>query len=187
MRETDREIRLVLKADSVKVMRYRLRYFIFYIKSETLGWNRADRSACPHPEQTKPFVRGVFNLKNIFYRTKGNKKMYTVTFEGQSPKQFAEPLSVYDAAAELGIISREVLAAKVNGEVVDLSGIGEDDVPVYNNVEDASRAAEAEEELADYDGEDDEDFDELDDFSDEELDDEFSFDADDKDFDADEE
>ncbi|MBR2952176.1 MAG: threonine--tRNA ligase [Clostridia bacterium] len=47
--------------------------------------------------------------------------MYTVTFEGQSPKQFAEPLSVYDAAAELGIISREVLAAKVNGEVVDLT------------------------------------------------------------------
>ena len=66
-------------------------------------------------------------------------------------------------------------------------GIGEEDVPVYNSVEDVDRAAEAEAELAEYDGEDGDDFDVLDDLSDDELDDEFSFDADDKDFDADEE
>ena len=62
MKEPVREIRLVLKADSVEIIWYRLRYFIL-IKSETLGWNRADESVCPHPEQTVLFVRGVFNFK----------------------------------------------------------------------------------------------------------------------------
>ena len=117
----------------------------------------------------------------------GRTKTYEAIVKGQNIPTPGIPESFKVMVKELQALCLDIRVLDENGEVVDLSGIGEDDVPVYNNVEDASRAAEAEAELADYDGEDDEDFDELDDFSDEELDDEFSFDADDKDFDADEE
>ena len=40
------------------------------------------------------------------------------------------PLSVYDAAANAGIISREILCARVNGEVVDLTHIPAGDCDV---------------------------------------------------------
>ena len=42
----------------------------------------------------------------------------------------AEPKSVYDAAAEAGLISRAVIAAKVNGEVVALTRLIETDAEV---------------------------------------------------------
>ena len=116
----------------------------------------------------------------------GRTKTYEAIVKGQNIPTPGIPESFKVMVKELQALCLDIRVLDENGEVVDLSGIGEDDVPVYNSTEDASRAAEAEAELADYDGED-EDFEELDDFSDEELDDEFSFDADDKDFDADEE
>ena len=42
----------------------------------------------------------------------------------------AEPKTVYDAAAEAGVISRAVIAAKVNGEVVALTKLIEGDATV---------------------------------------------------------
>ena len=47
--------------------------------------------------------------------------MFTLTFEGQAPLSFDAPITVYDAASSAGLISREVLAATVNGSVVDLT------------------------------------------------------------------
>ena len=58
--------------------------------------------------------------------------MFKVNF-GSVVKEFGEPLSVFDAAREAGLISREVLAAGVNGETVDLThSLSEDcDVTLY--------------------------------------------------------
>ena len=46
-----------------------------------------------------------------------------ITFKTGEVIDLAEQKSVYDAAAEAGLISREVIAAKVNGEVVDLTSL----------------------------------------------------------------
>ncbi len=48
--------------------------------------------------------------------------MFEVKFADKSIK-FESPISVYDAAREAELISREVIAAKVNGEVVDLTRV----------------------------------------------------------------
>ena len=44
-----------------------------------------------------------------------------IRFIGGAELECAEAKSVYDLAAEASLISREVIAAKVNGEVVDLT------------------------------------------------------------------
>ncbi len=44
-----------------------------------------------------------------------------ITFATGEVLDLAEQKSVYDAAAEAGLISREIIAAKVNGETVDLT------------------------------------------------------------------
>ena len=62
-----------------------------------------------------------------------------IRFIGGAELECAEAKSVYDLAAEASLISREVIAAKVNGEVVDLT------TPV---------AADAEIELLTFDSED---------------------------------
>ena len=49
---------------------------------------------------------------------------------GEQVIEKAEPISVYDAAAEAGIISRAVLAAKVNGKLCALTTLIEDDASV---------------------------------------------------------
>ena len=46
-----------------------------------------------------------------------------ITFKTGEVIDLAEQKSVYDAAAEAGLISREIIAAKVNGEVVDLTSL----------------------------------------------------------------
>ena len=46
------------------------------------------------------------------------------------PQIEAEPKSVYDLAAEAGIISREVIAAQVNGAVVDLTTVVDHDAKI---------------------------------------------------------
>ena len=49
---------------------------------------------------------------------------------GEQMLEKSEPLSVYDAAAEAGIISRAVVAAKVNGKVCALTALIEKDADV---------------------------------------------------------
>ena len=59
--------------------------------------------------------------------------MSKITFSTGEVYEFSGEVSVYDAAAALGIISREVLTARVNGELCELSTkISEDaDVTLY--------------------------------------------------------
>ncbi|MBQ3901245.1 MAG: threonine--tRNA ligase, partial [Clostridia bacterium] len=68
--------------------------------------------------------------------------MFKVNF-GSVVKEFGEPLSVFDAAREAGLISREVLAAGVNGETVDLThSLSEDcDVTLYTFADKEGRHA----------------------------------------------
>ena len=49
---------------------------------------------------------------------------------GETEIALAEPKTVYDAAAEAGLISRAVIAAKLNGEVVALTKLIENDAEV---------------------------------------------------------
>ena len=74
MRETDREIRLVLKADSVKAMRYRLRYFIFDIRVKRSG-GTVRTVQFVHTPNKRNRLFGVFLiLKNLA------KHMHAITF-----------------------------------------------------------------------------------------------------------
>ena len=52
-----------------------------------------------------------------------------INFDGKS-LEFNAPITVYDAAREAELISREVIAASVNGNVVDLTHIIENDADV---------------------------------------------------------
>ena len=49
---------------------------------------------------------------------------------GENEIALVEPKTVYDVAAEAGLISRAVIAAKVNGEVVALTKLLENDAEV---------------------------------------------------------
>jgi DNA-directed RNA polymerase subunit beta len=86
---------------------------------------------------------------------------------------------------ELQALCLDIRVLDENGETVDISGVIDDDAPVFNNIEDVERSVDAENEktadgededfdddFADDDGEfyDDEeyDFDENDDFADDE-------------------
>ena len=52
---------------------------------------------------------------------KTRRYIMKITFKTGEVFEAQAPLSVYDAARELGIISREVIAAKVNGNACELS------------------------------------------------------------------
>ncbi len=117
----------------------------------------------------------------------GRTKTYEAIVKGQNIPTPGIPESFKVMVKELQALCLDIRVLDENGEVVDLSGIGEEEIPVYNSAEDVDRAAEAEAELDEYNGEDSDDYDILDDLSDDELDDEFSFDADESDYDADEE
>ena len=56
--------------------------------------------------------------------------MFTVKFACGASYEASAPLSVFDAAKEAGIISREVLTAKVNGTLVDMTHILDSDADV---------------------------------------------------------
>ncbi|MBO5110495.1 MAG: threonine--tRNA ligase [Clostridia bacterium] len=56
--------------------------------------------------------------------------MFTVTFSCGAVYEASAPLSVFDAAKEAGIISREVLTAKVNGVLCDMTHILDADADV---------------------------------------------------------
>ena len=117
----------------------------------------------------------------------GRTKTYEAIVKGQNIPTPGIPESFKVMVKELQALCLDIRVLDENGEVIDLSSIGEDDTPVYNNIEEVERAADAEAELDDLDDEDVDEFDVLDDELDDEFDDEFNFDADDSDFDADEE
>ncbi len=59
-----------------------------------------------------------------FYANSANERkeiIMNIRFKNGEAKDFAANVTVYDAAREMELISREVLAARVNGEVVALS------------------------------------------------------------------
>ena len=56
--------------------------------------------------------------------------MFTVKFACGASYEASAPLSVFDAAKEAGIISREVLTAKVNGILVDMTHVLDSDADV---------------------------------------------------------
>ena len=56
--------------------------------------------------------------------------MFTVKFSCGATYEAAAPVSVFDAAKEAGIISREVLTAKVNGTLVDMTHLLDGDADV---------------------------------------------------------
>ena len=81
------------------------------------------RNVFSHPERQMPF--GVLLYLNIILEDKNMK----INF-GEQMLEKSEPVSVYDAAAEAGIISRAVLAAKVNGKVCALTTLIDGDADV---------------------------------------------------------
>ena len=116
----------------------------------------------------------------------GRTKTYEAIVKGQNIPTPGIPESFKVMVKELQALCLDIRVLDENGETVDLSGLGEDDAPAFNNIEEVERAVDAEK---DGDDEaDDADFD--DDFSDE-LDDEFADDDeyafDEGDFDEDEE
>ena len=76
------------------------------------------RTIRPHPEQrgSTSSLFGVCCLSAL----KGEKQM-NIRFKGGVAVSVQEPATVYDAAKEAELISRDVLAARVNGNVVALS------------------------------------------------------------------
>ncbi len=55
--------------------------------------------------------------------------MFTVSFQNKSV-QFESPLTVYDAAKEAELISRDIIAARVDGKVTDLTSLIRSDAAV---------------------------------------------------------
>ena len=113
----------------------------------------------------------------------GRTKTYEAIVKGQNIPTPGIPESFKVMVKELQALCLDIRVLDENGKAIDLSSIVEDDTPVYNNIEEVERAADAEAELDEMEEEEFDEFDVLDD----ELDDEFSYDADDSDFDADEE
>ena len=87
----------------------------------------------PHPEKPSGLFEVFLFLLKLFYKValrKGEKTMAKINFASGHVYESEGAVSVYEAARSLEIISREVLAAKVNGEVTELSTVvdGEADV-----------------------------------------------------------
>jgi len=77
-----------------------------------------------HPERQTSF--GVLLYLNFNFR---RNRIMKINF-GEQIIEKSEPISVYDAAAEAGVISRAVLAARVNGRVCALTTLIEADADV---------------------------------------------------------
>ena len=115
----------------------------------------------------------------------GRTKTYEAIVKGQNIPTPGIPESFKVMVKELQALCLDIRVLDENGETVDISGVIDDDAPVFNNIEDVERSVDAENEktadgededfdddFADDDGEfyDDEeyDFDENDDFADDE-------------------
>jgi threonyl-tRNA synthetase len=86
------------------------------------GWNRADPIRTP----TKRFVGVRFY---VYKKQMEEIPMFTVKF-AEKEMSFDSPLSVFDAAREAELVTRAHLAAKVNGQVVDMTYVLDADAQV---------------------------------------------------------
>ena len=96
----------------------------------------------------------------------GRTKTYEAIVKGQNIPTPGIPESFKVMVKELQALCLDIRVLDENGETVDLSGLGEDDAPAFNNIEEVERAVDAGE-----GADSDEDFDEED--FDGEFDDEF--------------
>ena len=56
--------------------------------------------------------------------------MMRIQFENGPAIEAEQPASVYDLAAQAGVISREIIAAEIDGGVVDLTSIVSEDAQI---------------------------------------------------------
>ena len=75
------------------------------------------RTIRPHPEQ-RGSTSSLFGVCCLYLE---RRKQMNIRFKGGVAVSVQEPSTVYDAAKEAELISRDVLAARVNGNVVALS------------------------------------------------------------------
>ena len=75
------------------------------------------RTIRPHPEQ-RDSTSSLFGVCCLYLE---RRKQMNIRFKGGVAVSVQEPSTVYDAAKEAELISRDVLAARVNGNVVALS------------------------------------------------------------------
>jgi DNA-directed RNA polymerase subunit beta len=118
----------------------------------------------------------------------GRTKTYEAIVKGQNIPTPGIPESFKVMVKELQALCLDIRVLDENGETVDLSGLGEDDAPVFNNIEEVERSVDAGDKADDDEDFADEDFDGEDDFDGEfaEDEDDYAFEEGD-DFDEDEE
>ena len=115
----------------------------------------------------------------------GRTKTYEAIVKGQNIPTPGIPESFKVMVKELQALCLDIRVLDENGEVVDISGVIDDDAPTFNNIEEVERSVDAESEKADSD--EDEDFDE--EYAEDDdviYDDDYDYD-DNGDFDSDEE
>ena len=115
----------------------------------------------------------------------GRTKTYEAIVKGQNIPTPGIPESFKVMVKELQALCLDIRVLDENGEVVDISGVIDDDAPTFNNIEEVERSVDAEAEKADSD--EDEDFDE--EYAEDDdviYDDDYDYD-DNGDFDSDEE
>ena len=97
----------------------------------------------------------------------GRTKTYEAIVKGQNIPTPGIPESFKVMVKELQALCLNIRVLDENGEDIDLSGLGEDDTPTFNNIDEVERSVDAQREGA----AEDEEFDD-EDFEDEEFDDE---------------
>ena len=106
----------------------------------------------------------------------GRTKTYEAIVKGQNIPTPGIPESFKVMVKELQALCLDIRVLDENGEAVDLTGIGEDDAPVFNSIEEVNRSVDAEKEKADEEDESDEAFDDEDGEFDDSFDEEFDSD-----------
>ena len=81
--------------------------------SETLGWNRVDFVLTPMLENQAGRGFFIYSALNLL-KQKGDIDMAKITFKTGEEFEFSGTVSAYEAAQSLGIISREVITAKIS-------------------------------------------------------------------------
>ena len=116
----------------------------------------------------------------------GRTKTYEAIVKGHNIPTPGIPESFKVMVKELQALCLDIRVLDEAGETVDLSGIIEDDAPVFANIEDVERSVDAESK-GDDEGDEPIDEDDFDDFDTTDEDEDFAFEESDEDFDSDEE
>ena len=99
----------------------------------------------------------------------GRTKTYEAIVKGQNIPTPGVPESFKVLVKELQALCLDVRVLDEAGEAIDLSGLGEDDAPTFNNIDEVERSVDSEREK---NGEEEEEFDE-EEFDDEDLEGDF--------------